>query len=94
MKALSKNDLEAEVESSTHGFRSLQNIKTSTLSNVTPQVSSPMLSRSYTPVQPHSQETTGLSVGLIAKGEPGINVFLLLLAKQEFTWHIPSQSIS
>ncbi|XP_045905109.1 transcriptional protein SWT1 isoform X2 [Micropterus dolomieu] len=67
LKALSKNDLEAEVESSTHGFRSLQNIKTSTLSNVTPQVSSPMLSRSYTPVQPHSQETTGLSVGLIAK---------------------------
>ncbi|XP_073333410.1 transcriptional protein SWT1 [Pagrus major] len=63
VKALSKNDLEVEVGRSTHGFRPLQNIKPL----ISPQVSSPMLSTNYTSVQPHSQERTGLSVGLTEK---------------------------
>lgn len=73
VKALSKNDLEVEVGRSAHGFRPLQTIKPL----IGPQVSSPMLSTNYTSVQPHSQERTGLSVGLTEKGEPGINVFFL-----------------
>ncbi|XP_036969858.1 transcriptional protein SWT1 [Acanthopagrus latus] len=63
VKALSKNDLEVEARRSAHGFRPLQNIKPL----ISPQVSSPMLSTNYTSVQPHSQERTGLSVGLTEK---------------------------
>ncbi|XP_032380779.1 transcriptional protein SWT1 isoform X2 [Etheostoma spectabile] len=62
VKALSKSDLEAEVGRSRHGFHPLQNIKTPMLPYISPPVSSPMQSRSYTPVQPHSQERTGISV--------------------------------
>ncbi|XP_078114699.1 transcriptional protein SWT1 isoform X2 [Sander vitreus] len=62
VKALSKSDLEAEVGRSRHGFHPLQNIKTPMLPHISPPVSSPVLSRSYTPVQPHSQERTGVSV--------------------------------
>ncbi|XP_034738566.1 transcriptional protein SWT1 [Etheostoma cragini] len=62
VKALSKSDLEAEVGRSRHGFHPLQNIKTPMLPHISPPVSSPMQSRSYTPVQPHSQERTGISV--------------------------------
>ncbi|XP_029286045.1 transcriptional protein SWT1 isoform X2 [Cottoperca gobio] len=57
VKALCKSDLETEV-----GFHPLQNIKTSMLPHISPQVSSQRQSRSYAPVQPHSQERTGLSV--------------------------------
>ncbi|XP_044054834.1 transcriptional protein SWT1 isoform X2 [Siniperca chuatsi] len=75
LKALSKNDLEAEVGRSRHGFHSLQNTKTATLPHISPQISSPMLSRSYTPVQPHSQERTGLSVGLIEKASLQVHLY-------------------
>lgn len=75
VKAFSKDDLEVDAGRSRHGFHPQQNIKTSTLPHVNPQVSSPMLSRSFKPVQPHSQERTGLSVGLTENGEPGIIVF-------------------
>ncbi|XP_051232913.1 transcriptional protein SWT1 isoform X1 [Dicentrarchus labrax] len=67
VRALSKNDLEAEVGRSTHGFHPLINIKTSMPPLISPQVSSPMLNMNYTTVQPHSQERTGLSVGLVEK---------------------------
>lgn len=62
VKAASKSDLEAEVGRSRHGFHPLQSIKTPMLPHISPQVSSPMQSRSSTPVQPHSQERAGLSV--------------------------------
>ncbi|KAM9358397.1 transcriptional protein SWT1 [Symphorus nematophorus] len=67
VKALSKNDLEAEAGRSTHGFQPLQHIKTAMLPHTSPQVSSPMLSTNYTPAQTHSRERTGLSVGLTEK---------------------------
>nr|XP_046248069.1 transcriptional protein SWT1 [Scatophagus argus]XP_046248070.1 transcriptional protein SWT1 [Scatophagus argus]XP_046248071.1 transcriptional protein SWT1 [Scatophagus argus] len=60
VKAFSKNDLEAEVGRSRHGFCPLQNIKP----HMGPQVTSSMLSTNYTSVQPHSQPRTGPSVGL------------------------------
>ncbi|XP_028444283.1 transcriptional protein SWT1 isoform X2 [Perca flavescens] len=62
VKALSKSDLEAEVGRSRHGFQPVQNNKTPMLPHISPPVSSPMPSRSCTPVQPHCQETTGISV--------------------------------
>ncbi|KAF1385463.1 hypothetical protein PFLUV_G00108030 [Perca fluviatilis] len=62
VKALSKSDLEAEVGRSRHGFHPVQNNKTPMLPHISPPVSSPMPSRSCTPVQPHCQETTGISV--------------------------------
>lgn len=81
VKAFSKDDLEAEVGRSRHGFHPLQNIKTSMLPHISPQVLSLMLSTDYTSVQPHSQEKTGLSLGLVEKGEPGINVRLMCSCK-------------
>uniref|UniRef100_A0A3P8SN08 Transcriptional protein SWT1 n=1 Tax=Amphiprion percula TaxID=161767 RepID=A0A3P8SN08_AMPPE len=65
--ALCKNDLESKVERSRHGLDILENIQAPRLPHVSPQISSPMLSRSSTPVQPHSQEKAGCSVGLIEK---------------------------
>ncbi|XP_054458761.1 transcriptional protein SWT1 [Anoplopoma fimbria] len=62
VKALSKNDLEAEIGKSRRGFHPPRNIKSPMLPHVSPHLSSPMQSRSYTPAQPHSQERTGLSV--------------------------------
>ncbi|XP_070765322.1 transcriptional protein SWT1 [Enoplosus armatus] len=94
LKALSKNDLEAEVGRSGHGVHSLQNIKTFPLPHISPQVSSSTLSRSYTPVQPHSQERTGLFVGLIEKGEPGINVFFLQNRKLLGIFHHDNKQLS
>lgn len=70
VSASSKKDLEAEVGRSRRAFPPLQDIKTSTL----PQVSLPMLSTDYTSVQPHSRKSTGLSLGLVKKGGPGIGV--------------------
>lgn len=67
--ASSKKDLEAEVGRCRRAFPPLQDIKTPAL----PQVSSPMLSTDYTPVQPHSHESAGLSLGHVKKGEPGSN---------------------
>uniref|UniRef100_UPI0037E89F57 transcriptional protein SWT1 n=1 Tax=Semicossyphus pulcher TaxID=241346 RepID=UPI0037E89F57 len=67
VKALSKNDLEAEVGRSRHGFKPLQYIKTSMLPHVSPQASSSLLSRSYTPVRPHCQQRPEAPVGLIEK---------------------------
>ncbi|TKS66003.1 Transcriptional protein SWT1 [Collichthys lucidus] len=63
VNALSKNDLEAEVERSRHGFHPLQNIKP----HIRPQVSLPTLSMSYTSAQPQSEERTGLCGGLVEK---------------------------
>uniref|UniRef100_A0AAQ4NS15 Transcriptional protein SWT1 n=1 Tax=Gasterosteus aculeatus aculeatus TaxID=481459 RepID=A0AAQ4NS15_GASAC len=62
VKALSKNDLEAENGKSSHGFHPLQNINTPTVPRVSPHLSSPMQSSSYTPAQPRSRERTGWSV--------------------------------
>lgn len=73
MKAFSKNDLEAEFGRSRHGLPPPQNM----LPHTNPQISSPMLSRSCTPTQPNSQKRTSLSVGLVKKCEPGINVFFI-----------------
>ncbi|XP_070817099.1 transcriptional protein SWT1 isoform X2 [Chaetodon trifascialis] len=69
VRAFSKNDLEAEFGKYRHGF---ENIKP----HITPQVSSPVLSTNYTSVQPHRQESTGLSVGLGEKDD-----------KQLSKWH-------
>ncbi|XP_059197577.1 transcriptional protein SWT1 isoform X2 [Centropristis striata] len=60
--AFSKSDLEAEVGRSGHGFHPLQNIKTPMLPHISHQVPGPMQSRSFTPVQPHSQVRTGIPV--------------------------------
>eukprot|EP00064_Thunnus_orientalis_P016945 superscaffoldBa00003477_g17018 len=65
VKAHSKNDLEAEVGRSGHGPHPPQNNQIPMLPHISPQVSLPVMSRSFTPVQPHSQERTGLSVGAI-----------------------------
>ncbi|XP_070688194.1 transcriptional protein SWT1 [Pempheris klunzingeri] len=68
VKALSKNDLEADVGRSTHGFHPLQNIKATVLPHhANAQVSSPLPSRSFARAHPHSQEGTGLSTGLTEK---------------------------
>lgn len=78
VSASSKKDLEAEVGRSRRAFPPLQDIKTSTL----PQAL-PMLSTDYTSVQPHSHKSTGLSLGLVKKGEPGIGVRVISSLKQE-----------
>ncbi|XP_044218487.1 transcriptional protein SWT1 [Thunnus albacares] len=65
VKAHSKNDLEAEGGRSGHGPHLPQNNQIPMLPHISPQVSSPVMSRSFTPVQQHSQERTGLSVGAI-----------------------------
>ncbi|XP_022611692.1 transcriptional protein SWT1 [Seriola dumerili] len=67
VKALSKNDLEAEVGRSRYGLDPLQNTGTAMLPHANPQISSPVQSRSCTPAQPHSPKRTGLSVGRIMK---------------------------
>uniref|UniRef100_A0A3Q1GP38 Transcriptional protein SWT1 n=1 Tax=Acanthochromis polyacanthus TaxID=80966 RepID=A0A3Q1GP38_9TELE len=64
---LCKSDLESKVQRSRHGLDMLENIQAPMLPHVSPQVSSSMLSRSSTPVQPHSQEKAGCSVGLTEK---------------------------
>lgn len=65
VKAHSKSDLEAEVGRSRHGPHLPQNNQIPVLPHISPRVSSPVMSRSFTPVQPHSQERTDLSVGAI-----------------------------
>lgn len=77
VKALSKNDLEAEVVRSGHGLNFLQNLQTSVLPDTNPQISSPVLNRSHTPLQRHSQDGTRLSQRLTEKGEPKMNAFLM-----------------
>ncbi|XP_065811647.1 transcriptional protein SWT1 isoform X1 [Labrus bergylta] len=66
VKALSKTDLEQEVVRTRHGFNPLQNIKTSSLPRISPQVSSTILNRSFT-VQPPGRERAELSVELVEK---------------------------
>ncbi|XP_074524707.1 transcriptional protein SWT1 [Halichoeres trimaculatus] len=62
VKALSKNDLEAEASTSSQGFNAQQSVKTFMLPHISPQVSSAIQKRSFTPVQPHSQQRPELSV--------------------------------
>lgn len=85
VKALNKNDLEAEASTSSQGFNAQQSVKTFMPPHISPQVSSTIQKRSFTPVQPQSQQRPELAV---EKGEPRICVFLL--QKQEITWHTPS----
>ncbi|XP_029356099.1 transcriptional protein SWT1 isoform X1 [Echeneis naucrates] len=67
VKALSKNDLEAEVDRSRYGFDRLLNIEATTMLYKNPQISSPVLNRSCTPAQSHSPKRTGLSEGVVLK---------------------------
>ncbi|XP_026179008.1 transcriptional protein SWT1 isoform X2 [Mastacembelus armatus] len=63
VKALCKNDLEAEVEKSRSGPHPLQDShQTPMLPHTNPQISSPLAS-SCTPVQQHNQNRAGFSVG-------------------------------
>ncbi|XP_069377784.1 transcriptional protein SWT1 isoform X3 [Paralichthys olivaceus] len=67
VKALSKNDLEAEVGRSRQSPHPLLNIQAPMVPQTRPEISSPPLSRSHTPAQPHTQERTGLSVAPVMK---------------------------
>ncbi|XP_069574204.1 transcriptional protein SWT1 isoform X1 [Brachyistius frenatus] len=67
VKALCKNDLEAEVQRCRPELNFLQSMQTPVLPHIHPQVSSPMPSGSSATVQPHRQEKAGLSVGLVEK---------------------------
>ncbi|TKS65507.1 Transcriptional protein SWT1 [Collichthys lucidus] len=77
VNALSKNDLEAEVERSRHGFHPLH-----PQPHIRPQVSLPTLSMSYTSAQPQSEERTGLCGGLVEKGKT-VDCSTTLAALQE-----------
>ncbi|XP_071342314.1 transcriptional protein SWT1 isoform X2 [Trachinotus anak] len=68
VKALSKNDLEAEVGKSRYGLDPLQNTEPAMMPHTNPQISSPpVLSRSCTPAQLHSPKRTGPTAGLVMK---------------------------
>lgn len=76
MKALCKTDLEAEVGRSRHGLQITEDIQASVPPRNNPQVSSPALSTSCPPVQPHGQKKTGFYVGVLQKGELEVHVLL------------------
>ncbi|XP_029989088.1 transcriptional protein SWT1 isoform X2 [Sphaeramia orbicularis] len=63
VKALRKNDLEAEVMRSSHGFPSLQIIQIPMIPHTSAIPPTPALGRSCTTVEPLSQEKAGLSAG-------------------------------
>ncbi|XP_062280523.1 transcriptional protein SWT1 isoform X1 [Scomber scombrus] len=67
VKAHSKNDLEAEIGGSRLDPPYCKNSQIPTPPHISFQVSSPMPSRSFIPVQAHSQERTSLSVGATQK---------------------------
>lgn len=72
VKALSKNDLEAEVQRSRHGLHIIEGIQAPVQPHNNPQVLSPVQPH----VQPHGREKAGVYAGVLQKGEPGINVLL------------------
>ncbi|XP_068599891.1 transcriptional protein SWT1 [Brachionichthys hirsutus] len=67
VKALSKNDLEADFRTSSPGLRQLQNAKASALSPIGSRVSPATLSENYTSPRQHRHEQASLSVGLAVK---------------------------
>ncbi|KAM9762200.1 transcriptional protein SWT1 [Menidia menidia] len=64
VRALTKSDLQAEIEKSTHNV--LQDFQAPVLPHVSSQISSPVLSRSTTPA-PLCEEKACLSVGVLEK---------------------------
>ncbi|KAM4548424.1 transcriptional protein SWT1 isoform 2-T2 [Odontesthes bonariensis] len=73
VRALCNSDLQAEVEKSRHGLHVLQNNPARTLPHASPQISSPVLSRTSTPAPPHSPAKTCLSEGVLEKDDKGIS---------------------
>ncbi|KAM6921964.1 transcriptional protein SWT1 [Xenentodon cancila] len=67
VRALCKSDLEAEVERSKRGLHNIQSIQAPLLPHISPQLSSPVSSRSCMPAQPQKQENARLSVGVLEK---------------------------
>ncbi|XP_030583742.1 transcriptional protein SWT1 isoform X2 [Archocentrus centrarchus] len=67
VKALSKNDLEAEVERSKHDLHIIEGIQAPVPPHNNPQVLSPVLSGSCPPIQPHGQEKADIYMGVIQK---------------------------
>lgn len=90
IRALSKSDLEAEVETSRHGLTALQRAQAPVMPHKCEQAPLPMSRRSCTQAPPQHQQKTGFPQGFLEEGESRRTA--LFKEKQEVTCYVPSWS--